>query len=489
MSVRRDLSTLPFEVHGLANLVVITGILVGMYFLLASGNQGLAFLVSFAIVVFLVSLVRIDFGLGILIIGMLFSPETEVAVVGQRELTIRAEDLLIIALGMAWVVRRVIMGACWIETPLNMPIFVFLVALIVSTAAGVAFDYFLDGAQAAFYIAKLIQFFAIYYFAIHFIEDEAHIHFFLALFLAVGAAVSIYGLTQVGDVYRVSAPFEGGTPEPNTFGGYLMTLIALSLPLALYCPRLITRIMLLGVAGLAFSALLFTLSRASFLGLLGMLIVLGFLTKSRLIWMTLILFAMFHRGLLPEGVLERINYTFASQSGALVTLPVALPFVGDTVHVDSSTFERIDVWRKVMHTWTLNVYHFFFGWGVTRGNYLDSQYARFLIEIGLVGFTAFGWILWRIFRAANWLRQETDDWIIRGFSVGYIACFVGVLIHSMGTITFYIVRIMEPFWFLTGVMMWWYLREREAEESGEHETPVAAGVWQPDLPWRQVDAY
>ena len=459
-----------------------------MLHLFGSWQQSYAILVSFAVLVFLISLVRIEIGLGLLVVGMLFSPETEVGVGFTEGIRLRAEDFLIVALVMAWVVQRVLLGVPLKPTPLNLPILLFLTSAVLSTVGGIAVGYYLDKYQAVFYIGKLVEFFAIFFFAVNFIKDEKQIYFLLALFLAVGLAVSVYGLSQVGEMRRISAPFEGESPEPNTFGGYLMTVIALAIPLALYSPYASIRITLCSVAAVAFAAVLYTLSRASFLGLIGMAIVLGVLSKSRVIWFGILLFVAVHQFILPEEVFQRINYTFQSASGKEVLLPFSIPFVGDTIRVDTSTFERIDVWTKVLHTWTLDPYHFLFGWGVTRMQVLDSQFARFLIEIGLIGTALFGWLLWRIFRSSYWLTQHAESWVVRGFSIGYLACFIGVLIHSLGTISFYIVRIMEPFWFLTGILFWWYVRERVFAETGEEPGEFEKKAWQPDLPWRQVDA-
>ena len=41
--------------------------------------------------------------------------------------------------------------------------------------------------------------------------------------------------------------------------------------------------------------------------------------------------------------------------------------------------------------------------------------------------------------------------MLRGLSVGLIAGLVGLLVHAIGANTFIIVRIMEPFWCLTGI--------------------------------------
>jgi hypothetical protein len=37
--------------------------------------------------------------------------------------------------------------------------------------------------------------------------------------------------------------------------------------------------------------------------------------------------------------------------------------------------------------------------------------------------------------------------------VGLIAGLVGLLVHAIGANTFIIVRIMEPFWFVTGIII------------------------------------
>lgn len=488
MGVKTTLSILRFEFHALGATLIVGAIVVFMAYLFGEWKQDLAVLASFFIVVFLMSLVRIDLGLAVLIIGMLFSPESTIGEAGRRQITLRAEDVLILALALAWVVRTVLLGESWKETPLNLPIIAFMISVTVSTVGGIALGW-INPKEAIFYVGKLAEFFAVYFFTIHFIKDERQIVFFLGLFLAVGVAVSLYGLAQVGEVRRITAPFEGNQPEPNTFGGYLMTIIALAVPLAILCPSVPLRLLFLAVAGLAFSALLFTLSRASFLGLMGMFIVLTFLTRSKVLLVALVLFVLVHPYFLPEEVMNRVNYTFKSPSSKAVELPVTIPFVGKQIEVDTSTHERIDIWRKVLYTWTFNAYYFFFGWGVTRNQILDSQFARFLVEIGLVGVTLFTWILLRIFRTSRWLMVHAEDWLVKGFAMGYLACFIGILIHSLGTITFYIVRIMEPFWFLTGILVWWYLAERKAESPGVlREQPEVVEIDQPYLPWRQVDA-
>ena len=51
------------------------------------------------------------------------------------------------------------------------------------------------------------------------------------------------------------------------------------------------------------------------------------------------------------------------------------------------------------------------------------------------------------------LQDAQDHHLLRGLSVGLIAGLAGLLVHALAANTFIIVRIMEPFWFLTGIVI------------------------------------
>ncbi len=75
------------------------------------------------------------------------------------------------------------------------------------------------------------------------------------------------------------------------------------------------------------------------------------------------------------------------------------------------------------------------------------------------------WIFWRLFRMSQWLFDALEGGYRKGMVLGYRAGLVGILLHGFGAITFYIVRIMEPFWFITGLIVSLYflkLRENQA---------------------------
>ncbi|GAI53875.1 unnamed protein product, partial [marine sediment metagenome] len=60
-------------------------------------------------------------------------------------------------------------------------------------------------------------------------------------------------------------------------------------------------------------------------------------------------------------------------------------------------------------------------------------------------------------------HKQMDDELYKGLSLGFIAGFIGLAIHALTANTFIILRIMEPFWFITAIIM--MLPTLEEEES------------------------
>ena len=67
-----------------------------------------------------------------------------------------------------------------------------------------------------------------------------------------------------------------------------------------------------------------------------------------------------------------------------------------------------------------------------------------------------------IFKNALYAYRNTSDPLFSGLSLGYLAGFLAMLVHAIGANTFIIVRIMEPFWFLTAIII--MIPTIEAEE-------------------------
>lgn len=84
---------------------------------------------------------------------------------------------------------------------------------------------------------------------------------------------------------------------------------------------------------------------------------------------------------------------------------------------------------------------------------MDGQYFLILGELGLIGIGVFLWLVFTIFINALKALQSSRDEFTQGLSLGFLAGLIGLLTHALTANTFIIVRIMEPFWFLTAIVM------------------------------------
>src|SRR3989442_12606202 len=250
--------------------------------------------------------------------------------------------------------------------------------------------------------------------------------------------VSLFAMTQVRGEDRPSAPFEGAMGEPYTLCGYLVFMLAIVVGLLLtngaVAPRFPYLILL--VAGSI--GLMATLSRASFLAAAVLILsVIGFLAPRKPILMTMVLLGILSAPLwAPHAVKERISYTFtqAEEEGQ---------FRLGTLRIDTSTSDRLRSWQQSFELWTKFP---LWGTGVTGGLFMDAMYATGLMETGLLGLVAFFVLIGSIFRICITSYLQATDQFSRGIALGFLLGFLALLVHAVGSNTFLIVRIMEPFW-------------------------------------------
>ena len=83
------------------------------------------------------------------------------------------------------------------------------------------------------FVLKYIQYFVLFFLVINNIEDQKQVRRYWTAVLVVALIVGAIGLAQIPGGGRVTAPFEGDNPEPNTLGGYLAFLILICVALSL----------------------------------------------------------------------------------------------------------------------------------------------------------------------------------------------------------------------------------------------------------------
>jgi O-antigen ligase len=402
-----------------------------------------------AFAVFAVTFLNVEYGLYILIFSMLLSPEI---IVGEtagsslgRGVTLRVEDFLLVVIGFSWFAKNAVdkdLGL-FLKTPLNKAILFYSVVCMLATGFGIMAAR-ISPKTGFFFVLKYIEYFIVFFMVANHVKSMDQIRRFVFCLLLTCFIVSIIGLLQIPGGGRVSAPFEGESGEPNTFGGYLMFMGMVAAGMLSQTKNTRTKHLLTALLLVILPPFLFTLSRASYLALIPALITLGYLMEKRVIVVGLILLGLFISPLfLPTPIKHRILYTFEQPEHRDQIV------VGD-VRLDTSTSARLRSWQEAIEDWTR---HPLFGYGVTGYKFVDAQLPRVLAETGILGLAAFLYLLYCIGKLARSNLQKLSTPYARGICIGFMAGFVGLLFHAVGANTFIIVRIMEPFWFFTGMLV------------------------------------
>jgi O-antigen ligase len=293
------------------------------------------------------------------------------------------------------------------------------------------------------FVLKYIEYFIVFFMVINHVKDEEQVKRFIFCLFLTCFITAIIGILQIPGGDRVSAPFEGETSEPNTFGGYLLFIGCIAAGILSKTQNHKIKKLLIFFIIVMILPFLFTQSRSSYLALIPACMTIGFMVKRRIIILGLIIISISLSPLfLPAPVKNRILYTFTQPEGSgQVT-------IGD-IRLDTSTSARLVSWREALKDWFKQP---ILGYGVTGYTFVDAQYPRVLTETGILGFIAFMYLLFSIFKlAVNTLRNVTTPHF-KGLCIGFMAGYIGLLVHALAANTFIIVRIMEPFWFFVGIV-------------------------------------
>ena len=436
------------------NIIVLMGIFVFcvmVAFVLATQNVILVAGAVVAVGLFTFGFLSPRMALYLLILSMLLSPEIGARDISGKGFTIRFEDLLLVIMGFTWLAKSAIFKnvGLAVKTRLNIPILIYLLVSLFATAWGTVDGHVKSPLTGFLFVMKYFEYFIIYFFIINNIESKSHIrNLFGAIFITY-IIVLIVGLSQIPKGIRITAPFEGVQGEPNTLGGYLIMMFSINVMFFFNVKKNIHRIALAITAILCVVALLHTLSRASWLGFAVMYIFLILFAKRRnILIFTLIVTLLIGPFVIPRLAIKRFLYTFLAEEK--ISQKVSVPdLIELRLRLDSSTQARLQSIGQVLKDLPKRP---FLGYGVTGYQFLDAQIPRILIECGIIGVAAFIYLLWITGTSlfGIWKRYP-DDPLYNTLSAGTLCAFFGLLVHSIGTNTFIIVRIMEPFWCLVGL--------------------------------------
>lgn len=401
-------------------------------------------------VVLAIAFISTEAALYILICSMLLSPQfgaSQGGIAEERSVVVRMDDILLILIGFSWFARTAVQKELGLipHTPLNRPIIFYILACAFPTGLGVMAGR-IQPLSGLFYLLKYIEYFVIYYMIVNYMYNVKQAKSFITTALVTCVIICLYGIAQIPSGERVSAPFEGKGGEPNTLGGYLvfMWAIVLGLMLTSHSRRLKRWLIVMSV--LIIFPLLFTLSRASWVGAVAMYLALIILSERRVLLIGVgILLIAISPLIIPKQVSLRALNTFKPERGYEATEKLG------GLTLDPSASARVTTNRLAFQAWQKQP---LLGYGITGSHiFLDSQYFRTLVELGIVGLFGFGWLIWTAFRIGKHNYRTARSDFSRGLSLGYLAGTIGLMVHGIGSTTFIIVRIMEPFWLVTSIVL------------------------------------
>jgi len=429
-------------------IILIGALLVGYLLTIVSAVH--SFLLIILLLVFICVFLWPEAGLYLVIFSMLLSPEIITGDVGDkatlgRGFTLRLEDFLLMFIGLSWFARTALDKTAGLirKTPLNQPIAAYILACFLATLWG-KFTGNVEGNSGFFFVLKYFEYMIVFFMVVNYVNTANQAKRLLFCLFITCFIVSIYGLIQIPGGGRVSAPFEGEVGEPNTFGGYLVFMGAVAVALMDHLKDMRVRLGLAVLLVVLLLSLLYTQSRASYLAVIPAYLVFSLLSRRRFYLIAGLIVALALSPLIiPRVAKERIAFTFM-QPEAKGQIQFG------KVRLDTSASARVINYKRGLSDWRKSPV---LGYGVTGYTFMDAQYPRILVETGIVGLLAFAWLIYALFRVGiNTWRDARDD-LMRGLSVGLTAGLVGLLVHAVGANTFIIVRIMEPFWFLVGIVI------------------------------------
>ncbi|MBA7614133.1 hypothetical protein ES703_21395 [subsurface metagenome] len=234
-------------------------------------------------------------------------------------------------------------------------------------------------------------------------------------------------------------------------------MMAITIGLSLTTQTWRDRIIYVGISIIAFIPFLFTESRASYLTFFPLLVPFVWLSEKRkVIIITLLFLVAFLPLIAPQKIKDRISYTFTQR-------PQPGQVQVGSLRLDTSTSVRLRSWQAALKA---TARHPVLGFGITGYRFVDAQYPRVLVETGIIGMFSFILLLAAIFKQGVKVFRGTSDILYKGLSMGFLAGFIGLLVHAIGANTFIIVRIMEPFWFVLAMVV--IIPQLETESPEKH---------------------
>lgn len=413
---------------GLPILFLCVGMMT-LPFAARAGTKGLL-AVALGLVLYLVILLHIRLGLGLLVICFGLSPEFEFGGVSN----LRLEDFFIPVVILAWATRLSLKREKLQPTNLMAPLAILVGLSAISSLLNFAW-HGLPLFNSVLFFGKTVEYYLIFFVVMNVVKTREEVLAYTVLLIAVSLAAGVLGLHEYLTAGIPGGKVTGPAGETaNIFGGYLAFHMMLAVGLAVSIPNLWVRLLLGSYLLANVVTLLSTFSRTTFAAFFGGLISLAFLKRGRAL-VGVAIFLILLPLVFPERATERLASIFRIFSD----------------NPPPSFTARIHAWQKfgglILESPLIGQ-----GPGSVPLGYIDNEYVKQANDLGLIGLLVFFWLLIQIFRTSLLTIRRVSDPPILGFCTGFAAGFAAILIHNLGATSLTSIRIAEPFFFATGLL-------------------------------------
>jgi len=408
----------------------------------------------------------------LLIAAIAFSPRFPLGVISDgRKIDIRAEDILILGGAMVglFFLWRKIKNKERIEQP---PFFVPILCVILWGFFSISLNLFFGNLKldkAVFYFGKEIEFFLLYFLVFYSIKD-LKTNLFLQKIWLLFATLNVLWIFYViftnskNYIYYGANTFaEPRGPFPS--GGFFLMLFLLLFGLFIFYynslefskhPKIFLSILsYLPIVGIVASG-----SRASAVGFFSALFI--FLVLQMLNGINFYKFLK---------ILFFISLAIIVFYGSVFLLSIKKDIVSieRVIDVENMKLEysfnkkdsRLIIMTKNFFEVVENKKNFFLGKGVYGEAH--SQYARVILERGIIGFFLFLWLVGSIL-LTSWKKFQTaENNFIKGLSAISIVATIVMLVMAIPNDSFMVVKIAEVYWFIVGMSAAIYKKDKRDE--------------------------
>jgi O-antigen ligase len=288
---------------------------------------------------------------------------------------------------------------------------------------------------------KTLEYFLIFLIVLNCLRSERDVKAFIIMAIVISVISCLAGFARATHPTEEGFVFEGRVMGPygetaNILAGYILFHLAIVTGLFLHADRFSYRFILGMIFFLLFYTMLVTFSRTGYIALVGGFILFGLLKKRQFLLMLFVIFILFAI-MAPQSVKERM--------ATIIKIPTSTP--------PPSFAARRAAWEAAFDRVTLSPI-FGFGPGYTPLGWVDNEYIRVMQDLGFLGLAVFLWFLYKLGRQAfHVCGRVRHDWLIRGYTVGFLIAFLSILVHALGATSFTSIRTMEIFMVLTALFV------------------------------------